>query len=223
MEANSKFIIGLTGNIGCGKSLVRSMLEYLGAHGIDADALSREVIDPGTKAYKQVLKEFGDVTQAPGGPIDRKSLGKIVFGDPERMKILESIVHPAVIVESENIIRKSNRDVIVLEAIKLMETSLAKKCDSVWLVTAPKELQLQRLMETRGMSEEDALQRIEAQTPQEEKAQLADVIIVNAGSMDETWMQVVDHWIKVVPAKFRNAELSDAALERQLSPREYRD
>lgn len=223
MEQREKFIIGLTGNIGCGKSLVRSMLEVLGAQGIDADALSHEVIKPGGAAYQQVLDAFGDVTDAPGGTINRKKLGSIVFGNPKLMQRLEGIIHPIVIAESERLIRESDRNVIVLEAIKIMETSLASECDSMWLVTAPKELQLLRLMKTRGLSEADALQRIEAQTPQEIKMALADVIIVNAGSMDETWEQVVSHWMEVVPPEYRNDELTDAALKRQLEPKDYRD
>lgn len=223
MKNQGKFIIGLTGNIGCGKSLVRSMLENLGAKGIDADLLAREVIQPGTDGYQRVLDAFGNITHEPGGPIDRALLGRIVFNEPELLVKLEAIIHPAVIDETRYITKTSNELVIVVEAVKLLETTMAAECDSVWLVTSPKAVQLERLTKLRGMKEADAVQRIEAQTSQDEKAALADVIIVNAGSMDETWEQVVRRWMEVVPKEFRNVKLSDAALNRQLTRREHID
>lgn len=194
-----KYVIGLTGNIGTGKSVVRRMLEHLGAYGIDADALAHRVIARGAPGYPAVVEYFGKYVLKPDGEIDRARLGKIVFSDLEALAKLESIIHPLVRQGADYLIRRATQPVIVVEAIKLLESSMAKQCDSIWVVYAPPEIQLARLLKNRGMNEKDARQRINSQPPQEEKIAAADVVIRNAGTFDETWKQVVTAWREYVP------------------------
>lgn len=194
-----KYVIGLTGNIGTGKSVVRHMLEHLGAYGIDADALAHRVIAKGAPGYAAVVDYFGKYILKPDGEVDRERLGRIVFGDPEALAKLESIIHPLVRQGADYLIRRAPQPVIVIEAIKLLESSMAKQCDSTWVVYAPPDIQLARLMKNRGMNEKDARLRINSQPPQEEKIAAADVVIRNAGTFDETWKQVVTAWRKYVP------------------------
>ncbi len=194
---SGKYVIGLTGNIGTGKSVVRRMLEHLGAYGIDADALSHRVIEKGAPGYMPVVSHFGRFILREDGEIDRTRLGRIVFSDPEAMRFLEDTIHPLVSWVIDLIIQRAQQPVIVIEAIKLLEGHLAADCDSVWVTTAPFETQLERLVSKRKMSEEDARQRILAQAPQEEKIRRADVVIDNSASFENTWRQVLSHWKQV--------------------------
>lgn len=196
-----KFVIGLTGNIGTGKSVVRKMLEHLGAYGIDADALSHRVIAKGAPGYQPVLEHFGRWVLSPEGEIDRSRLGRMVFNDPQGMAELEKIIHPVVIQAVDMIIRRSQHKVVVIEAIKLIESGINKQCDSLWVSYAPQELQLKRLMEKRGMKELEARQAIMSQTPQEQKTGQAQVVIQNIASFEDTWRQVAAAWKKVVPVE----------------------
>lgn len=195
-----KYIIGLTGNIGTGKSVVRRMLEHLGAYGIDADALGHRAIAKNAPGYEPVLEAFGRYVLGPDEQIDRKKLGRIVFSDPEALKHLETIVHPLIKQAIDLIIRRSSQKVIVIEGVKLFESGLAELCDSIWLVYAPEEIQLNRLVQSRGMNEKDALQRINNQPPQDVQIKTANVIIKNIGSFDDTWRQVNLAWQKFVKA-----------------------
>ncbi|MBL7183333.1 MAG: dephospho-CoA kinase [Anaerolineae bacterium] len=192
-----KYIIGLTGNIATGKSAVSEMLERLGAEAIDADALAHEVMEKGTPVWQAVVQEFGQGILGREGSINRKKLGSIVFADEAALRRLEALVHPAVIARTEELIQSSQEPVVVVEAIKLIEAGMDKTCDALWVVTCSKEQQLARLVEQRGLTEEEARQRIEAQPPQEAKLALADVIIDNSGSLDETWRQVKREWDKI--------------------------
>ena len=185
-----KYLIGLTGNIAAGKSTVAKMLVDLGATRIDADALVRELQRKGTPTYDAIVSEFGSSILHADGGIDRKALGAIVFADPERLRALESIVHPAVAVESQRRIAEAVSDVIVYEAIKLIEAGRADMCDAIWVVTAPREAQIERLMRDRGLSEAEARFRIDAQIPPEEKLKHATVVIDNGGSLEATRAQV---------------------------------
>lgn len=194
-----KYVIGLTGNIGTGKSVVRRMLEHLGAYGIDADALAHRVIARGAPGYQPVLDYFGRYVLAANGEIDRARLGRLVFSDREALQKLESIIHPLVRQGIDYLIRRASQPVIVIEAIKLLESGLATQCNGVWVVYAPTDVQLSRLIKSRGMAESDARQRMASQPPQEQKIAAASVVIRNAGSFDETWKQVVSAWRKYVP------------------------
>ncbi len=192
-----KYVIGLTGNIGTGKSVVRRMLEHLGAYGIDADALAHRAIGKGAPGYEMVLQQFGKWIVGEDGQIDRAKLGRIVFSDPAALKNLEDIVHPLVNQALDFIIRRVKHKVIVVEAIKLFESDLVHVCDRFWVTYAPHDVQLKRLVNKRKMSEADAWQRILNQQPQEEKIKKAHVVIKNIGSVEDTWKMVYAAWNKI--------------------------
>jgi dephospho-CoA kinase len=195
----SKYLIGLTGNIATGKSTVAKMLQDLGATVIDADALVHELQRKGTPTFDAIVAAFGPDILDQAGEIDRKALGSIVFADPAQLRVLEGILHPAVLIESMQRIGEASTPVVVYEAIKLIEAGRAEMCDALWVVTARYEVQLDRLMRDRRMSEAEARQRIDAQPPQSEKIQRATVVIDNSGTLQETRQQV--------EAAFRGIEL----------------
>ncbi|MBM4464469.1 MAG: dephospho-CoA kinase [Chloroflexi bacterium] len=201
-----KYVIGLTGNIATGKSVVLEMLRRLGAKAINADALAHEVMGRGTPVWQAVVGEFGEDILGPDGSIDRRKLGDIVFADEAALRRLEAIVHPAVIARTQELIENGQQPVIVIEAIKLIEAGMHRACDALWVVTCRQEQQLARLMAQRGLSEEEARQRIEAQPPQEAKLALADVVIDNSGSLDETWRQVKREWDRISDLRFSIAD-----------------
>lgn len=167
-----KFVIGLTGNIATGKSVVRRMLEHLGAYTIDADALSHRTYAKGAPGYQQVIDKFGRWLVNKDGEIDRKKLGNLVFSDAEAMKQLEAIVHPLVRQATEILTKRASQPVIVIEAIKLLEGELRMVCNSIWVTNAPEEVQVERLIRKRGMNREQALERIHMQSAQSAKLRL---------------------------------------------------
>lgn len=186
----NKTVIGLTGNIATGKSVVRRMMEHLGVFGIDADGLSHRATSPGAPAYFPTVETFGKYVLDSDGRINRKRLGRITFGDPDAMKMLEKIVHPIVLEVIGILIKRAPQDVVVVEAIALFESGLADECDSIWVVDAPADKQVERLMETRKLTEEEARLRVSAQNPQAEKLARADVVIHNAVGYEKTLEQV---------------------------------
>ncbi len=194
-----KFVIGLTGNIATGKSLVRRMLEHLGAYGIDADALGHRAMARGAPGYQPVVETFGRWILNSDDQIDRGRLAKVVFSDVDALARLEAIIHPLVIQAVDLMTMRTNRSVIALEAIKLIESGLHNKCDTIWVTYAPQEIQLARLMHRRHMGEIQANQRITAQPPPEQKIESADIIINNHGSFEETWQQVLAAWQQLFP------------------------
>jgi dephospho-CoA kinase len=193
-----KYVIGLTGNIATGKSIVRQMLEHLGAYTIDADVLSHRAIAKGAPGYQSVVDAFGKSILDASGEIDRTRLGRLAFSDPDALKELEAIVHPLVEYAVDLLTQRASQRIIVIEAIKLLEGKLIKKCDAIWTTYAPEWVQKARLMQERGMDEQEAIRRIQAQPPQEVKTAMANVVIQNAGSFEDTWKQVVAAW-KVIP------------------------
>jgi dephospho-CoA kinase len=204
------YLIGLTGNIGCGKSTVSRSLAARGAAICDADAVTRIVMQPGQPAYAAIVATFGDgILTALGGPIDRSGLGRIVFSDPGALGRLEAIVHPATRMQimawldeqEEGAQRHGQPAVAVVDAIRLIEAGYPAICDSVWVVTCDAHEQLRRLVESRGMSEADARQRIAAQPPQAAKAAVADVVIDNSGSLEATEEQIEAAWKKHVATR----------------------
>lgn len=194
-----KFVIGLTGNIATGKSVVRKMLEHLGAYGIDADALGHRAIARGSPGYQPIVQAFGRWILDPDEQVDRVKLGRIVFGDPQALALLEGIVHPLVSQAIDVIIRRASQKVVVVEAIKLLEAGIGKDCDSIWVSYTPAEVQLVRLIQNRRLSEVEARQRINTQPPQNRKTAAANVVIKNIGTFEDTWRQVVAAWEKLVP------------------------
>ncbi|MBI5353799.1 MAG: dephospho-CoA kinase [Chloroflexi bacterium] len=194
-----KFVIGLTGNIATGKSVVRRMFEHLGAYSIDADALAHRTYSKGAPGYQQVIDKFGKWLINKDGEIDRSKLGNLVFSDPEAMAQLEEIVHPLVRQASEILLKRASQPVVIIEAIKLLESDLRKMCDSIWVTNAPQEVQIERLIRKRNYTRERALERINMQSAQSTKVALANIVITNTGSYDDLWKQVSAAWNEVVP------------------------
>jgi dephospho-CoA kinase len=207
-----KYVIGLTGNIATGKSVVRRMLEHLGAYTIDADALSHRAIAKGAPGYNAVVETFGKWILEDGGEINRGKLAGLVFGDPPALEKLEGIVHPLVGAAVDVLIKRAKQPVVVIEAIKLLESDLRPGCDAIWATFAPEVVQIDRLMRKRTMTREEALQRIRVQSSQDEKVAAADVVIRNIGSYDSLWQQVSEAWKKIAPAE--TAETVSTKLPR---------
>jgi dephospho-CoA kinase len=160
-------LIGLIGPIGAGKSTVAGWLAARGVVVIDADKLTRELMAPETPVTAAVFERFGERFRLPDGSLDRRGLGRLVFSDPESLSSLEAIVHPAINLMLERIVRKTGEQgppAMALEAVKLVEAGHAAHCNEVWLITCDPAAQLVRLV-GRGMAKVDALQRIEAQAP----------------------------------------------------------
>ena len=192
------YVVGLTGNIATGKSVVGKMLAQLGAEHIDADRLAHQVMAHGRPAWRQIVAAFGDEVLLPGGDLDRRKLGAIVFADPGALARLEGFVHPEVIALTEERVAASAASVVVIEAIKLIESGMvARICDALWVVTAPRKVQIARLIAQRGHRYQDAVLRIDAQPPQAAKAARADVVIDNSGTIEETQRQVERAWAAI--------------------------
>ena len=196
-----KYVIGLTGNIATGKSVVRRMLEHLGAYTIDADALSHRVIAKGAPGYQPVLDTFGKWLLGPDGQINRTKLGHLVFADKDALQQLEEIIHPYVRQAVDILSKRATQKVIVIEAIKLLESPLRSHCDTIWVTDAPQQVQVERLIRKRGMNQEEALQRVQMQSAQKDKLAAANVIITNKGSYDDLWKQVNEAWKQISPAQ----------------------
>jgi dephospho-CoA kinase len=194
------YILGLTGNIASGKTTIGLMLLELGATTyVDADLAVHELYLPGRPLVAKLAEAFGPGVLAPDGGVDRKALGDLVFGDRERLRLLESIVHPAVQTVLVGKMRALPPDGIgVLDAVKLVESGYAPLCHGVWLVTSPEDAQLRRLMETRGLSEREARLRLAAQPPLEPKRAVATEVIENGGSLDDLRRQVTAAWERYV-------------------------
>ncbi len=185
-------IIGLTGNIACGKTSVGQLLLTLGAERyIDADALVHQLYEPGQAVVQQIVEQFGPELLTSDGRIDRKRLGSLVFQNAEALRQLERIVHPAVaqVVWAE-IARVSKNGIAILDAVKLLEGGSAALCSSKWLVTCSENLEMERLMQRNQLSEQDARARLAAQPSVAARLPLVDEVIDNGGSPEETRQQV---------------------------------
>lgn len=199
-QGRQLYLMGLTGNIACGKSAVLRMLRERGAYTIDADTISHKIQQPGGTAYEPILEAFGPqiladpASEAGLRPIDRRKLGAIVFADPVRLRELELIMHPLVRLDLMRQVTEASQQVVVLDAIKLLENNLDQACDAVWVVTCQPQVQLERLIKRNNFTPEEALLRIEAQTPQSDKVARADVVIDNSGSLEATARQVENAW-----------------------------
>jgi dephospho-CoA kinase len=193
------YLIGLTGNIASGKSTVRKMLEQLGARTIDADALAHAVLFRGTPAWRATVETFGPGFLLPDGEVDRRKLGGVVFADRSQLQKLEEIVHPAVSTELARLLTAASEPIVAVEAVKLIEASLQRYCDAVWIVIAPVAEAKRRLVEDRGMEEFDAQLRLGAQPPLDEKLKLANVVIDNGGSVESTRLQVARAFAAIRP------------------------
>ena len=192
-----KIIIGLTGNIATGKSAVMHLAADRGALTIDADEVVHELLDNDTIIQEAIIEQFGPAVQLPDGRINRSALGKIVFNDAQALEQLERIMHPRVTRQVLHLIQKSTANVIMIEAIKLLEGKLWTLCQEIWVTDCSYDLQLQRLQVCRGMEKADAAARIKAQRPSEEKISRADVIINTDGLMRDTERQIIAAWSRL--------------------------
>jgi dephospho-CoA kinase len=189
-------LVGLTGGIGSGKSTVARLLEKRGAVVFDADVLARRAVDPGTPGYVAAVERFGPGIVREDGEIDREALGRVVFADAEARADLEAIVHPEVrrlFAEGSDRYRDSDA-VVVFGAPLLVETGLYRAFDVLVVVSASERAQIERLASARGMSEDDVRARMAAQFPLERKAEVADILLDNDGSMDSLEHQVDRLW-----------------------------
>ncbi|WP_010272016.1 dephospho-CoA kinase [Paenibacillus senegalensis] len=188
---------GLTGGIASGKSTVSKLLADRGAIIVDADQIAREVVLPGTPLLSEVAQTFGEEILLADGSLNRKKLGSIVFSDEAKRKKLESMLHPAI----RKLMRERMEDaeaaqpdkLVVVDIPLLYESDLAHLFEEVIVVYVPVEIQIERLMSRDGLSQEQALQRIETQMPIELKKQKADVVIDNSGSLEQTARQIEEY------------------------------
>jgi dephospho-CoA kinase len=193
-------VIGLTGGIACGKSTIATLLAQLGAVLIDADKVVHEVQAPGQDVYRAIVSAFGRDVLTSDGRIDRARLGAVVFADPDELRRLEAIVHPAVSAEVERrieVARADNAPATVVEAVKLIEAGMHRRCDSVWVVTCDPVIQEARLRR-RGADAADARARLAAQPDPKPRLAAADVIIDNSGTVDDARRQVESAWRRLV-------------------------
>jgi dephospho-CoA kinase len=191
--------VGLTGGIGAGKSEVSRLLMECGAVLIDADRIAREVVAPGTAGLAAVVEAFGEDVLAPDGGLDRPKLGSIVFADPEKLAVLNSIVHPLVGARSRELESAAPQDAVVVHDVPLLaENGLAPLYDVVIVVDADPATQLDRLVRLRGMTEQDARARMAAQATREKRLETADIVIDNDGPLEQLERGVRGIWADLV-------------------------
>lgn len=185
--------VGLTGGVASGKSTVSAILAELGAVVIDADLLAREVVAVGTPGLAEIVSTFGLSVLTPEGDLDRPAMGAVVFADPERRKILESIIHPRVRARGAELEALAPPGAIVVHDIPLLaETGQAGSFDAVIVVDVPVELQIERMVALRGLSEAEARARIEAQATREDRLAVATYRIDNSGNLEDLRKRVTE-------------------------------
>ena len=188
-------VIGLTGGIATGKSTVSAFLINAGAVIIDADRIARQVVKKGSPAYRDIIKNFGETILLPDGEINRSALGDIIFNDPQKKQLLNSIVHPHVRKEQNRQLKdleKNDPDAtVILDIPLLMETQTDRDLSEVIVVYAPEHIQITRLMQRDGISKADALARVRSQMPIEEKKERATIVIDNSGTRENTRKQTL--------------------------------
>lgn len=193
------YLIGLTGGIASGKSLVSRRFAELGALIVDADVLAREVVEPGTPGLAAIREHFGPGVIDADGSLDRSALGSIIFADPEQREVLNRITHPAVWRRARELFEAAPQDAVVVYDVPLLvEGAKGRQLefDLVVVVNASTETRLRRLMELRGMSREEAGHRLNSQATDTERLAVADVVIDNNGTIDETLEAVDALWAK---------------------------
>lgn len=187
--------VAVTGGIGSGKSEVARLLASYGAVVVDADQVAREVVAPGTPGLAEVVAAFGPEVLREDGSLDRARLGALVFADEAARRRLEAIVHPRVRERSQQLMAAAPADAVVVYDVPLLvEGRLGGDFEVVVVVDAPEDVQVGRLVEHRGMSEEEARSRIRAQATREQRRAVADVVIDNAGSREALERQVGGLW-----------------------------
>jgi dephospho-CoA kinase len=188
-------IVGLTGGIASGKSMVAKDFKALGARLIDADRISREVVRPGSKAWKKIVKTFGKEVLTSAGGIDRKKLGAVVFASPARLKKLERITHPEILAQIRRDVNAARGEkLVIIDLPLLFEAQLERMVDRTIVVWAPESVQAKRLAERSGLSRAEIKKRLAAQMPIDRKKQLADIVIDNSGTRGKTRREVKKIW-----------------------------
>ena len=193
-------VIGITGGIGSGKSTVARILGEMGAVIIDVDKVGHEALKPGSEAWKQVIKEFGQEIVAESGEIDRSRLGKLVFNSPGARANLNRIMHPVIFKMVNDRLEEYRRKgvgVVVLEAPLMVEVGKTSQVDEVWVTVAPEATVLKRITERTGLSEAEARARIKSQVSNEERIKYADAVIDTDCSLDELRAKVAELWKKL--------------------------
>lgn len=186
-------IIGLTGSIASGKSTVSSMFAALEIPVVDADKISRLVVEPGEQAYNAILKSFGDDILLPDNSINRSKLGSIIFANESKRKQLNDIVHPAVrekMLEERDQYIQDGHHCVVLDIPLLFESKLTDYVQTTIVIYVTEQTQLQRLMNREEYTEDEAYQRIHSQISMDEKKQLADIVLDNNGTKEQTYKQL---------------------------------
>jgi dephospho-CoA kinase len=194
-------LVGLTGNVGAGKSTVAQLLSERGATIIDADVLARRAVELGTIAYDKIVHRWGPSVVAPDGHLDRAALRRVVFGDHEQLEELNQIVHPEVERLRSRLVdqaRKRGDRIVVCDIPLLFERHMTDRFDAIILVDAHRALRLERLVEDRGLRETEAMDMIAAQMPAELKRARADFIIENDGTLTELERRVQDVWAELM-------------------------
>lgn len=193
-------IIGLTGGIATGKSTVTGMLRERGIPVIDADQIAREVVEPGKPAYAAIVQHFGREVLQPDETLDRKRLGEIVFSDESQRQKLNAIVHPEVrrvMLEEAKAAEQNGAPIVFMDIPLLFESKLQYMVEKIAVVYAPPDMQLARMMERDELEEEQAVKRLRAQFPIDQKKQEADFLIDNSRTREETEKQVEDMLAKL--------------------------
>jgi dephospho-CoA kinase len=194
-------LIGLTGGIASGKSVVAARLAEHGAVVVDADRVAREVVEPGTPALARIRREFGDGVIASDGSLDRAALGALIFSEPEKRAALNAITHPAVGIRSKELFAAAaaaDPDAIVVYDVPLLvDAGRADEFDLIVVVNASTATRVSRMMELRGMTRDEAMHRINSQATNTERLAIADVVIDSNGSLEQTLEQADALWEKL--------------------------
>ena len=195
-------VLGLTGNIASGKSMVASMFEALGSKVIDVDDIARKIVEPSEPAWEEIVHTFGRSILNPDNTINRKTLGEIIFNDEAKRTLLNNITHPKIMKQvRDNVVKYEIEgvEVVIIEAALIVEKGgLKDLIEKLIVVISDEESQIDRLTKRNGLSREEALSRINSQMPASEKLEYADYIIDNSGDVENTENQVKKLWEEIV-------------------------
>jgi dephospho-CoA kinase len=191
-------LLGLTGSIATGKSTVANMLRRRGAVLIDADQVARKVVEPGSLGLNKIIENFGSEMVTAEGRLDRAKLGELVFNDEEARERLNALLHPLIIEEMKQLtgqsLKKEPHSIVIWDVPLLIEENLTQFVEQVIVVYVPESIQLKRLMERNQLTETEAIKRMKSQLSIEDKKKVADYIIDNSGSLEDTERQVDQLW-----------------------------
>lgn len=195
------YVIGVTGGIGAGKSMVSRILVDLGAKVVDADKIARDIVKPGEPALMELVNEFGKEILTGQGELDRQKLSQMVFGDNEKIEKLNKITHKYIVERIINLVEKEKRDkrfdIIVLDVPIPVKKGFLDIADEIWVVTADKETRIERIIKRSGFTREEAEKRIASLPADEEYLEIADEVIENNSSLEELEKKVAKLYVKV--------------------------